>query len=542
LPLAKLVFVTGGVVSGLGKGITAASLGRILKSRGFSVAMQKIDPYLNVDPGTMSPLQHGEVFVTDDGAETDLDIGHYERFVDENLGRGNNVTTGQVYLSVIEKERRGDFLGATVQVIPHVTNEIKSRILQVAAEGRPDVLIVEVGGTVGDMESLPFLEAIRQLRADVGRDDTVFVHVTLVPYVETSGEQKSKPTQHSVKELRSIGIQPDVLVARSERPLSRDMREKIALFCDVPPGAVVENVDVQTIYEVPLVLESEGLGDLLVRRLGLPEQPPALDDWQRIVERITDPAKTVTVGLVGKYVHLHDAYLSVVEALVHAGAANDTRVEIQWINAEDVAEQGPDEILARCDGILVPGGFGPRGVEGKIAAIRHAREQGVPFFGLCLGLQLAVVEFARHVCGLQGAHSTEFEPDTPHPVIDLMPAQKDIRHLGGTMRLGSFPCRLQKGSLAARAYASLEIHERHRHRLEVNAAYVEALTGHGLRASGVWPEAGLVEVVELPSHPWFVATQFHPELKSRPNRPHPLFVAFVAAALGARARRARHSG
>ena len=540
--LAKLVFVTGGVVSGLGKGITAASLGRLLKSRGFSVAIQKIDPYLNVDPGTMSPLQHGEVFVTDDGAETDLDLGHYERFVDENLGRGNNVTTGQVYLSVIEKERRGDFLGATVQVIPHITNEIKSRILQVAAEGHPDVVIVEVGGTVGDMESLPFLEAIRQLRADLGRDDTVFVHVTLVPYIEASGEQKSKPTQHSVKELRSIGIQPDILVARSERPLSRDMREKIALFCDVPPGAVVENVDVQTIYEVPLVLESEGLGDILVRRLGLPEQPPSLDDWQRIVERITDPAKTVTVGLVGKYAHLHDAYLSVAEALVHAGAANDTRVEIHWIHAEDVGEAGAEELLAHCDGILVPGGFGPRGVEGKIAAIRYAREQGVPFLGLCLGLQLAVVEFARDVCGLPQAHSTEFEPDTPHPVIDLMPAQKDIRRLGGTMRLGSFPCRLQKGSLAARAYASLEIHERHRHRLEVNAAYVDLLSRHGLRASGIWPEAGLVEVVELPSHPWFLATQFHPELKSRPNRPHPLFVAFVAAALGARARRARRAG
>jgi CTP synthase len=536
--LAKRVFVTGGVVSGLGKGITAASLGRLLKSRGFSVAIQKIDPYLNVDPGTMSPLQHGEVFVTDDGAETDLDLGHYERFIDESLGRANNLTAGQVYSAVIDKERRGDFLGATVQVIPHITNEIKARIRQVAAEGRADVLIAEVGGTVGDMESLPFLEAMRQLRADIGREDTVFVHVTLVPYVEKSGEQKSKPTQHSVRELRSIGIQPDVIVARSERPLSREMREKIALFCDVPSGAVVENVDVQTIYEVPLLLESEGLGDILVRRLGLPEQAPELDDWQRIVERITDPSKTVTIGLVGKYVDLHDAYLSVVEALVHAGAANDTRVDIRWIHAEDVAEQGPEEVLRHCDGILVPGGFGPRGVEGKIASIRHAREQSVPFLGLCLGLQLAVVEFARHVCSLEHAHSTEFEPDTPDPVIDLMPEQRDVRRMGGTMRLGSFPCRLQKGSLAARAYATLEVEERHRHRLEVNGSYVDVLTRHGLRASGVWPAAGLVEVIELPGHPWFLATQFHPEFKSRPNRPHPLFVAFVAAALGERARRA----
>ncbi len=536
--LAKFVFVTGGVVSGLGKGITAASIGRLLKSRGLKVAIQKIDPYLNVDPGTMSPLQHGEVFVTDDGAETDLDLGHYERFIDESLGRDNNITTGQIYLSVIEQERRGDFLGATVQVIPHITNEIKARIRRVAAESNADVVITEVGGTVGDIESLPFLEAIRQLRADVGREDTVFVHVTLVPYIDKAGEQKTKPTQHSVKELRSIGIQPDVVVARSERPLSREMREKIALFSDVPAGAVIENVDIQTIYEVPLVLESEGLGDLLVRRLGLPEHAPALDDWYRIVERITDPAKVVTIGLVGKYVHLHDAYLSVVEALCHAGAANDTRVEIQWINAEDVAAQGPEELLDRCDGILVPGGFGSRGIEGKISAIHHARTQRIPFFGLCLGLQLAVVEFARHACGLEGAHSTEFEPDAPHPVIDLMPDQKEIQRLGGTMRLGSFPCRLIKGSHAARAYATLEIQERHRHRLEVNGRYVETLSRQGLIPSGIWPEAGLVEIVEIPSHPWFLATQFHPEFRSRPNRPHPLFVAFVAASLGYRAQRA----
>jgi CTP synthase len=536
--VAKFILVTGGVVSGLGKGITAASIGRLLKSRGFSVAIQKIDPYLNVDPGTMSPMEHGEVFVTEDGAETDLDLGHYERFIDENLSRDHNITTGQVYYAVIEQERRGDFLGRTVQVIPHITNEIKARIRRVAERSLADVVITEVGGTVGDIESLPFLEAIRQLRADLGREDTVFVHVTLVPVVDKAGEQKTKPTQHSVKELRSIGIQPDVIVARSERPLSRDMREKIALFCDVQPGAVVENVDVHTIYEVPLLLESEGLGDLLVRRLGLPARLPELDDWQRIVDRINDPAKTVTIGLVGKYVDLRDAYLSVVEALVHAGAANDTRVDLRWCNAEDVRDEAADDLLAHCDGILVPGGFGPRGVEGKIAAIRYAREQGVPFFGLCLGLQCAVIEFARHVCGIPDANSTEFDPQTPDPVIDLMPGQKELRLLGGTMRLGSFPCRIRPGTAAARAYASLEVRERHRHRLEVNNAYLETLERHGLVASGTWAEAGLVEIIELPCHPWFLATQFHPEFRSRPNRPHPLFVAFVAAALGYRARRA----
>ena len=533
--MAKFILVTGGVVSGLGKGITAASIGRLLKSRGFSVAIQKIDPYINVDPGTMSPLEHGEVFVTDDGAETDLDLGHYERFIDESLSRDNNITTGQVYYSVITQERRGDFLGRTVQVIPHITNEIKSRILRVAERTLADVVITEVGGTVGDIESQPFLEAIRQLRTDLGREDTVFVHVTLVPVVDKAGEQKTKPTQHSVKELRSIGIQPDVIVARSERPLSRDMRDKIALFCDVRPGAVIENVDVGTIYEVPLLLESEGLGDLLVHRLGLPAGTPELDDWQRIVDRINDPAKTVTIGLVGKY-DLRDAYMSVVEALVHAGAANDTRVDIRWCRAEDLPEVGASEALAHCDGIIVPGGFGPRGVEGKLAAIRYAREQGVPFFGLCLGLQCAVIEFARNVCGLPTANSTEFEPDTPDPVIALLPDQKDLQLLGGTMRLGSFTCRLQAGTVAARAYASPEVRERHRHRLELNSAYLPLLTAHGMVASGLWADVGLVEVVELPSHPWYVATQFHPEFRSRPNRPHPLFVAFVAAALGHRAR------
>ncbi len=535
--LAKFVFVTGGVVSGLGKGITAASMGRLLKSRGFRVAIQKIDPYLNVDPGTMSPLQHGEVFVTDDGAETDLDLGHYERFIDESLNRDHNITAGQIYLSVIEKERRGDFLGGTVQVIPHVINEIKSRIRRVAEHSGADVVIAEIGGTVGDIESLPFLEAIRQLRADLGREDTVFVHVTLVPFIDKTEEQKTKPTQHSVKELRSIGIQPDIIVARSERPLSKDMREKIALFCDVPANAVIENVDVETIYEVPLILEAEGVGDLLGRRLGLPERPVELDDWQRIVDRITDPSKSVTIAIVGKYVALRDAYKSVTEALSHAGAANDCRVDIRWIDAERVEDQGPRVCLEGLDGVLVPGGFGPRGVEGKIAAIRYAREQGVPFFGLCLGLQCAVIEFARNVCGLRHANSTEFAPDTPEPVIDLMPEQRELSRLGGTMRLGAFTCQLRRGSLAARAYAHLEVAERHRHRLEVNNRLWPLLERHGLVASGIWSEAGLIEMIEWPAHPWFLATQFHPEFRSRPNRPHPLFVAFVAAALGQRARR-----
>jgi CTP synthase len=529
--VAKFVFVTGGVVSALGKGITAASLGRLLKSRGLRVAIQKVDPYLNVDAGTMSPLQHGEVFVTEDGAETDLDLGHYERFTDENLSRDHNITAGQIYLSVIEKERRGDFLGGTVQVIPHVTNEIKARIRQVAERTRADVVIAEIGGTVGDIESLPFLEAIRQFKNDVGREDVLYVHVTLVPFIESAGELKTKPTQHSVKELRSIGIHPDVIVARSEKPLSREMRDKIALFCDVEPRAVVQNLDVATIYEVPLRLEEEGMGDLLVEKLGLPAAPPDFGAWREIVARIKEPRRRVRIGVVGKYVELRDAYMSVVEALVHAGAANDARVDIRWVYSETLEGGDPAEILQGLDGILVPGGFGYRGVEGKIRAIRHARENGVPFFGLCLGMQCAVVEFARNVLGLEGANSTEFDPDTPHPVIDLMPGQKDLQRLGGTMRLGAYPCHLVPGSLAARAYGEPVVLERHRHRFEVNNAYRGALERAGLAATGVWREADLVEIVELPGHPWFVGTQFHPELRSRPNRPHPLFRAFVGAAL-----------
>jgi CTP synthase len=535
--MPKYIFVTGGVVSGLGKGITAASIGRLLKSRGLRVAIQKVDPYLNVDPGTMSPLQHGEVFVTEDGAETDLDLGHYERFIDTDLDRTSNITTGQVYLSVIEKERRGDFLGATVQVIPHVTNEIKSRILQVGVDRQADVVIAEIGGTVGDIESLPFLEAIRQIKTDLGRDEALYVHVTLVPYLGGAGELKTKPTQHSVKELRSIGIQPDVVVARSEAPLSEETRGKIALFADVPVQAVISNPDVATIYEVPLRLEEQGLGELIVGRLGLQAGPADLEEWRDIVRRMEQPRRAVDVGIVGKYVQLHDAYMSVVEALTHAGAAALARVHIHWIDSAEVTPDNAADLLEGLDGILVPGGFGARGIEGKIAAIRFARERGVPFLGLCLGLQCAVIEFARSVLGLRQADSTEFNPETPDPVIDFMPEQKRIQRLGGTMRLGSYPCDLVPGSVAARAYGCERVAERHRHRFEVNNRYRDALAEAGLVPSGFWRAADLVEVVEIPTHPFFVATQFHPELRSRPNRPHPLFAAFVHAALqGAEAR------
>ena len=531
--MPKYIFVTGGVVSGLGKGITAASIGRLLKSRGLGVAIQKVDPYLNVDPGTMSPLQHGEVFVTQDGAETDLDLGHYERFIDSDLGRDSNITTGQVYLSVIEKERRGDFLGATVQVIPHVTNEIKARIRQVAADHQADVVIAEIGGTVGDIESLPFLEAIRQIKTDVGRDGALYVHVTLVPSLGGEGELKTKPTQHSVKELRSIGIQPDVIVARSAAPLGDDTRAKIALFGDVPVEAVISNPDLATIYEVPLRLEEQGLGELIISRLGLGAVtgPADLAEWRDIVRRIEQPQRAVDIGIVGKYVQLHDAYMSVAEALVHAGAAAMARVHVHWIDSAEVTAENAEDMLGGLDGILVPGGFGSRGIPGKLAAIRFARERGVPFLGLCLGLQCAVIEFARSVLGLHEADSTEFNPETPDPVIDFMPEQKRIERKGGTMRLGDYPCDLVPGSVAARAYGCERVGERHRHRFEVNNAYREALADAGLVPSGFWREADLVEVVEIPSHPFFVATQFHPELRSRPNRPHPLFSAFVNAAL-----------
>ena len=529
--MAKFIFVTGGVVSGLGKGITAASLGRLLKSRGIKVTVMKMDPYINIDPGTMSPLQHGEVFVTDDGAETDLDLGHYERFIDISLGKNNNVTAGKVYSSVIAKERKGEYLGGTVQVIPHITNEIKERILRVAREGTPDVVIVEIGGTVGDIESLPFLEAIRQMRTDVGRESVMYVHVTLVPFIGASGEQKSKPTQHSVKELRSIGIQPDAVVCRTERPLTREMREKIALFCDVDVAGVIENVDARSIYEVPLLMEKEGLAELVIRRLHLQAGPQDMIEWHEIVRRHLNPVRTVEIALVGKYVALHDAYLSVVEALNHAGIANEARVNIRWVDSEDIERDGAGKHLDGVDGILVPGGFGARGIEGKISAIEYARVNKVPYLGICLGMQTAVIEFARNVAGLECANSTEFDDGTPYPVIDLLPEQKDIEDLGGTMRLGATPCKLVPGTRAQRAYNEQLVYERHRHRFEFNNEFRDRLTEAGLVIAGLSPDDRLVEIIELPDHPWFVATQFHLEFKSRPNRPHPLFRGFVEAAL-----------
>ncbi|RJX19129.1 MAG: CTP synthase [Ammonifex sp.] len=529
--MAKFVFVTGGVVSSLGKGVTAASIGCILKSRGLSVTMQKLDPYINVDPGTMSPFQHGEVFVTEDGAETDLDLGHYERFIDTDLSRLCNVTTGSIYWSVITKERRGEYLGSTVQVIPHITNEIKSRILTVGHETGADVVIVEIGGTVGDIESQPFLEAIRQLRIDLGRENTLYVHVTLVPYLHGANEQKTKPTQHSVKELRGIGIQPDIIVCRSETPLSMDMVRKIALFCDVEPRAVIQAVDAQTIYEVPLLLEEQGIGGFIVERMGLVCQPPDLDAWKEIVQRLKHPHGEVTVALVGKYVDLRDAYFSILEALCHAGIAHNVRVNIRWVKAEELENRPPVSLLEGAGGILVPGGFGERGTEGKIQAIRYARKVKIPYLGLCLGMQLAVVEFARGVLGLEGANSAELDPVTPHPVINLLPDQQGVVDLGGTMRLGRYPCNVLAGSLAHRAYGTAEVWERHRHRYEFNNTYREMFARAGFSFSGVSPDGRLVEIIELPGHPWFVATQFHPEFKSRPSKPHPLFRDFINAAL-----------
>ena len=529
--MAKFIFVTGGVVSGLGKGITAASLGRLLKSRGYKVTALKFDPYVNVDAGTMSPLQHGEVFVTDDGAETDLDLGHYERFMDVSLSKNNNVTTGKIYNSVITKERKGEFLGGTVQVIPHVTNEIKERIHRVARESGADIVICEIGGTVGDIESLPFLEAIRQFKSDVGREDVMYVHVTLIPFLHASGEQKTKPTQHSVRELRSIGIQPDAIVCRSEQPLSREMKEKIALFCDIEKDAVIQNVDAASIYEVPIMLEDEGLGTIALRKLGLPDRGQDLTEWREMVKRIRNPKHRVRIALVGKYVALHDAYLSVVESLTHAGIANDAKVDIHWVFSEDLERDPAHVHLADDDGILVPGAFGYRGIEGKCNAIRYARENGVPFLGLCMGMQCAVIEFARNVLGLKGANSTEFDEHAEHPVIDLMPEQKDIENMGGTMRLGLYPCRIEKGTKAFAAYGTDMIYERHRHRFEVNNAYRDRLAAAGLMPVGVWPQGNLIEMMELSGHPWFIGTQFHPEFKSRPERPHPLFRDFVKAAL-----------
>jgi CTP synthase len=529
--MAKYVFVTGGVVSSLGKGITAASIGTILKARGLRVSMQKLDPYLNVDPGTMSPYQHGEVFVTDDGAETDLDLGHYERFVDISLSKASNVTTGKIYSGVIAKERRGDYLGATVQVIPHVTNEIKERVLRVAddAEPRPDVVIVEVGGTVGDIESLPFIEAIRQLKNDVGRRNVCYVHLTLVPYIAASEEFKSKPTQHSVNALRSIGIQPDVIVARSEKPISQGLKDKIALFGDVEKRAVVSVPDARTIYAVPLMLEEAGLGSYVCEVLGIETGEPALASWRRLVERITAPKPPVRIGVVGKYVQMPDAYISVVEALRHAAVHTGVDLRIEWVNSEAL-EEGALEVLDGLDGIIVPGGFGHRGIEGKVLASRHARHNAVPYLGLCLGMQCAVIDLAREVLGSDDPNSTEFNAFTPHPVIDLLPEQRDIDEKGGTMRLGVYPCRLQEGTRSREAYGEPVVYERHRHRFEFNNHYRDQLAGAGMVFSGTSPNGRLVEVVEMRDHPFFVASQFHPEFRSRPNDPHPLFRDFMRAA------------
>jgi CTP synthase len=532
--MAKHIFVTGGVVSSLGKGITAASLGRLLKSRGLKVTIQKFDPYLNVDPGTMSPFQHGEVFVTDDGGETDLDLGHYERYIDESLSRDNNVTAGSVYQAIITKERRGDFLGGTVQVIPHVTNEIKDRITRLAGRTQADVVITEVGGTVGDIESLPFLEAIRQLRKDLGRANVCYVHVTLVPYIAASGELKTKPTQHSVQELRSIGILPDFIVCRSDRPIDEGIRRKIALFCDVEPHAVISAMDAPSIYEVPLRLAEQSLDAMVIDRLELECGEADMSEWSAFVSHSAALEDGVDIALVGKYVALPDAYLSVNEALDHAGIFHNHKVHVQWVDAESLTPEEVETVLARMDGILVPGGFGIRGIEGKIRAARYAREHGVPYLGICLGMQVAVAEFARHVAGLEGANSTEFDPVTEHPVIDLMLEQHDVSDMGGTMRLGTYPCKVMSGTRGFAAYGEELIYERHRHRYEVNNAYRDRLADAGLVISGLSPDDRLVEMVELKDHPWFVGNQGHPEFKSRPTRPAPLFRDFVGAAVARR--------
>jgi CTP synthase len=528
--MTKFVFVTGGVVSSIGKGIVAASLGRLLKSRDYSVSILKLDPYINVDPGTMSPFQHGEVFVTDDGAETDLDLGHYERFTDTALSCLNSVTTGAIYQAVLNKERRGDYEGGTVQVIPHITNEIKERILRVAEQTTSDVLITEIGGTVGDIESLPFLEAIRQLRKEVGRANILYTHVTLIPWIPSAGEMKTKPTQHSVKELRSIGIQPDILVCRCDRPLSAGLKEKISEFCDVPVEAVITAQDATSIYAVPLILEQEGLAQQVLNLLNLDQRIPELSQWQALVHQLEHPAQHVKVAIVGKYIQLSDAYLSVVEALGHAAIANGVAVDIRWVNAEDLESQGAQALLSEVAGIIVPGGFGIRGVNGKIAAVHYARQQEIPFLGLCLGMQCAVIEWARHKANLADAHSAEFVPDTLHPVINLMPEQQDIVDLGGTMRLGLYPCRLAPETLAATLYDhETVVYERHRHRYEFNNAYRGLFLESGYVISGTSPDGRLVEMIELPGHPFFIATQFHPEFRSRPNVPHPLFKGFVQA-------------
>lgn len=532
----KYIFVTGGVVSSLGKGITAASLGRLLKSRGYRVTIQKFDPYINIDPGTMSPYQHGEVFVTDDGAETDLDLGHYERFIDINLSKNSNTTTGKIYQSVINKERRGDYLGGTVQVIPHITNEIKERVFRVGQQDNADFVITEIGGTVGDIESLPFLEAIRQVKKDVGKNDVLYIHVTLVPYISAAGELKTKPTQHSVKELRSIGISPDIIVCRSEKPISKEMREKMAMFCDVDPDAVIQNLTARSIYEVPMLMEEQGLDTIVLRKLEMEDKPKDMQGWHDMVARILKKYdKKVTIAVVGKYVALQDAYISITESLRHAAVANETELDIHWVNAEEIEADDTDmaKVMAGVDGILVPGGFGNRGIEGKIKAIQYAREHKIPFFGICLGMQCAVIEFARHVCGMADANSSEFNPNSIHPVIDLMPEQLDVEDLGGTMRLGLYPCKVYPDTLTSKAYNAELIYERHRHRYEFNNAFREEIVGKGLVLGGTLPNGRLVEIVELPEseHPWFLGAQFHPEFKSRPTNPHPLFREFVGAAV-----------
>ena len=526
----KYVFVTGGVVSGLGKGITAASLGRLLKARGYKVTMQKFDPYINIDPGTMNPIQHGEVFVTDDGAETDLDLGHYERFIDESLTKNSNVTTGKVYWSVLQKERRGDYGGGTVQVIPHITNEIKSRFYRNFTSDDMHIAIIEVGGTVGDIESQPFLEAIRQFQHEVGHENAILCHVTLIPYIKASGELKTKPTQASVKELQGMGIQPDIIVCRSEHPLDQGIKDKIALFCNVPNSHVLQNLDVEYLYEAPLAMEKENLAKVACECLKLDCPEPDLTDWKQMVEDLRYPDKEVKIALVGKYTALHDAYISVVEALKHGGIPQHATIDIKWIDSEELTESNVDELLSDVNGILVPGGFGVRGVEGKILAAKYARENKIPYLGLCLGMQVAIIEYARHVCGYNDAHSIELDPNTTHPVIALMPDQNGVEDIGGTLRLGSYPCILDKTSKAYSLYGSEEIAERHRHRYEVNNDYRASLTENGMKLCGLSPDGRIVEMIELPDHPWFIATQAHPELKSRPNRPHPLFRGFIEAA------------
>ena len=530
----KYIFVTGGVVSSLGKGIVSASLGRLLKARGLKVSLQKFDPYLNYDPGTMSPYQHGEVFVTDDGAETDLDLGHYERFTDESLGQYSNVTTGRVYWNVINKERRGDYLGGTVQVIPHITNEIKESVLKVSeSTHKPDVVITEIGGTVGDIESLPFLEAIRQFKGELGQDNVIYIHVTLVPYLKVAGELKTKPTQHSVKELRSIGIEPNIIVLRSEKEVDTALKSKIALFCNVHHEDVITNLDAPELYEVPLMLEKEGLANLVCKKLNIAKGiTPKLEDWKELVKRAKSLENKVTIALVGKYVELHDAYLSVAEALRHGGIANNALTQINWIHSEDLNEQNCERIFKDVEGIIVPGGFGDRGIDGKLQAIRYAREHGIPYLGLCLCMQLSVVEFAQNVLGLAEAHSIEIVPETPDPVIALMAEQEDVENLGGTMRLGAYPCVIDPQSKACQAYdGETLVEERHRHRYEVNNHYLEAFEKAGLHFSGKSPDGVLMEILEIKNHPYFIATQAHPEFKSRPNKPHPLFKSFIQAAL-----------